>query len=201
MEQRADHEGDRLSHIHHHVFEKATDVLKQDHRVIEKVLAVVERLAQNPREASLEDWKKALDFIRGFADKCHHLKEEKILFPALEKHGIAREGGPIGMMLVEHEEARAYVREMVEALAHGAEDSEVRRTILAQNARAYLHLLREHIRKEDEILFQMADEALSPEEQKELAQEFEKHEAEEIGAGVHEKYLKIAEELERHSDG
>ena len=105
------------------------------------------------------------------------------------------------MMLVEHEEARAYVREMVEALAHGAEDSEVRRTILAQNARAYLHLLREHIRKEDEILFQMADEALSPEEQKELAQEFEKHEAEEIGAGVHEKYLKIAEELERHSDG
>jgi hemerythrin-like domain-containing protein len=47
----------------------------------------------------------------------------------------------------------------------------------------------------------MADEALSPEEQKELAREFEKHETEEIGAGVHEKYLKIAEELERHSDG
>jgi hemerythrin-like domain-containing protein len=200
MEQRTIHE-DHSSHAHHHLLDKATDVLKQDHRIIERVLAVLERLAQNPREASLEDWQKAIDFIRGFADRCHHLKEEKILFPALERHGIPREGGPIGMMLVEHEEGRAYVREMVEALAHEGGDSEVRRTILGQNARAYLRLLREHIRKEDEVLFQMADEALSPEEQKELAQEFEKHETEEIGAGVHEKYLKIAEELERHSDG
>ena len=200
MEQRTMHE-DHSFHVRHDPLEKATDVLKQDHRVIEKVLAVVERFAEAPDKASLTDWEKALDFIRGFADKCHHLKEEKILFPALEKHGIAREGGPIGMMLVEHEEARAYVREMVEALAHEGGDSEVRRTILGQNARAYLRLLREHIRKEDEVLFQMADEALSPEEQKELVQEFEKHETEEIGAGVHEKYLKIAEELERHSDG
>ena len=197
MEQKIIHEGAHQSHIHHSL-DKATDVLKEEHRVIERVLAVVERLAQNPRTTSPEDWKKALDFIRGFADQCHHLKEEKILFPVLEKRGIAREGGPIGMMLVEHEEGRAYVREMVEALAHWGEDSEVRRTILAQNARAYLRLLREHIRKEDEVLFQMADEALSPEEQKELAQEFEKHEAEEIGTGVHEKYLKLAEELEGH---
>jgi len=199
MEQRTVHE-EHSSHVRHDPLEKATDVLKQDHRIIERVLAVVERLARNP-QALLEDWQKAIDFIRGFADRCHHLKEEKILFPALEKHGIPREGGPIGMMLVEHEEGRSYVREMMEALAHEGGDSEVRRTILGQNARAYLRLLREHIRKEDEVLFQMADEALSPEEQKELAQEFEKHEAEEIGAGVHEKYLKIAEELERHSDG
>ena len=200
MEQRANHEEDLSSHGHHH-FEKATDVLKQDHRVIERVLAVLERLTEPSSSASVETWEKAIDFIRNFADQCHHLKEEKILFPALEQHGIPREGGPIGMMLVEHEEARAYVREMVQALAQGGKAPEVAKTILTENARAYLHLLREHIRKEDEVLFQMVDEALSPEEQKEMAQEFERHEAEEIGAGVHEKYLEIAEELEQHCHG
>jgi hemerythrin-like domain-containing protein len=171
-------------------------VLKQEHRVIERVLAVLEELAKNPLKASLEEWRKALDFIRGFADQCHHLKEEKILFPALEERGIPREGGPIGMMLVEHEEGRAYVREMARAL-DGGSDPEMRSAILAENASAYLRLLREHIRKEDEVLFQMTDDVLSPDEQREMAEEFAKHEAEEIGAGVHEKYLKIAQELER----
>ena len=77
------------------VFSKATEALKHDHRIIEKVLTVLEKVSQNPREASLDKWEKAIDFIRNFADKCHHLKEEKILFPAMEEHGIAREGGPI----------------------------------------------------------------------------------------------------------
>lgn len=178
------------------VFEKATENLKHDHRVIEKVLVVLEKLTQSPGEVSLNKWEKAVDFICHFADKCHHLKEEKILFPALEERGIPCEGGPIGMMLVEHEEGRGYVREMAEALAHEGEDPEVTKTILVENASAYLRLLRQHIAKEDEVLFEMADEALTPEEQKELLREFEEHEAREMGAGVHERYLKIAQELE-----
>lgn len=52
---------------------------------------------------------------------------------------------------------------------------------------------------EDEVLFELADAALAPEEQKELLREFEEHETEEISSGVHEKFLKIAEELERYS--
>ena len=182
----------------HHHFEKATEALKYDHRVIEKVLDVLERLTAASAQASLETWRKALDFIRNFADKCHHLKEEKVLFPALEEHGIAHEGGPIGMMLMEHEEARGYVKVMVAALALAEKDPKDARTTLVENARAYLRLLREHIRKEDEVLFEMADEVLTQEEQKELLQEFEEHEAKEIGPGVHERYLKLADELERY---
>jgi hemerythrin-like domain-containing protein len=177
--------------------DKATDVLKQDHRVIERVLAVLERLTEPVSSPSLETWDKAIDFIRNFADRCHHLKEEKILFPALEEHGIPRAGGPIGMMLIEHEEARGYVRAMADALSYTGADPEAARAILVGNARAYLRLLREHIRKEDEVLFEMADAALSPEEQKELVREFEEHEESEIGLAVHENYLKIAQELER----
>jgi len=196
MEDRVDLVHARSCQAHHH-FETATEALKNDHRVIEKVLAVVEGLTRDPRGAPLEKWDKAVDFIRNFADKCHHLKEEQLLFPALERHGIPREGGPIGMMLSEHEEGRAYVRRMAEALLFAEEAPGAARTTLVENAKAYLRLLRDHIRKEDEILFVMADEALSPEEQKELLREFEEHEAREIGSGVHEKYLRIAQELER----
>lgn len=185
-----------VEHEHHH-FEKATEVLKHEHRVIERVLAVVQKLTEPSRQLSIEQWRKAVEFIRGFADQCHHLKEEKILFPALERHGIPLEGGPIGMMLVEHEEGRGYVRAMADALVRAEKDPEAAKKTLAENAKSYLRLLREHILKEDEILFNMADVALSLDEQKQLAIEFEEHEAREIGSGVHEKYLGIAQELEK----
>jgi hemerythrin-like domain-containing protein len=183
----------------HGHYEKATEVLMDEHRIIERVLAVLERLTRTPVEKSLESWKKALDFIRNFADKCHHLKEEKILFPAMEEHGVPREGGPIGMMLLEHEEGRGYVRSMVAALTLLEASDEAAKETLLGSAKAYLDLLREHIQKEDEILFDMADEVIPEEEQKKLLRTFEEHEAKEMGTGVHQKYLEIAEELERQS--
>lgn len=182
----------------HEHFEKATEALKEDHQVIERVLATLQRLMQSSEATSLEVWRKAVDFISNFADKCHHLKEEKILFPALEQRGIPRQGGPIGMMLFEHEQGRAYVRGMVEALELAKEDPETATPTLFENAAAYSRLLQQHINKENDILFEMADVALAPEEQKALLRAFEEHEAREIGQGVHQKYLRIAEELERY---
>jgi|SRR3989338_5170770 len=184
---------------HKATFAKASEVLKDEHRLIEKVLAVLERLTERSGEAPLEIWTKAISFIKGFADQCHHLKEEKLLFPALEERGIPLEGGPIGVMLMEHEEGRAYVRAMAEAVARWDEDPDRAKRALVENARPYLRLLREHIAKEDQILFNMADDVLSGEEQKKLVVAFEEHEAREIGPGVHEKFLQIAEELERYS--
>jgi hemerythrin-like domain-containing protein len=176
----------------HRDYQTATEVLKEEHRVIEKVLDALERLAKGAETSALAEWEKAIDFARNFADKCHHLKEENLLFPALEERGIPREGGPIGMMLAEHEEGRGYVRAMAAA---AGKDSVDNRQILRETANAYIRLLRQHIQKEDEVLFQMADGVLSAEEQKTLLREFEEHELKEIGAGFHEKYLKIALEL------
>ena len=180
----------------HQHFEKATEMLSEEHRVIERVLAVVEKLTQTPVESAIENWKKALDFFRYFADQCHHLKEEQVLFPAMEEHGIPRDGGPVGMMLMEHEEGRTYVRAMLAAIALVETKNEAAKEILVDKAKAYLRLLKDHIQKEDEILFKIADDVISPDEQKQLLRSFEEHEAKEIGEGVHEKYLKIAEELE-----
>ena len=101
------------------------------------------------------------------------------------------------MMLMEHEEGRGNVRSMLAALTLAEARNEAAKDALLENARAYLRLLREHIQKEDEILFRIADDVIPPDEQKQLLRSFEEHEAKEIGTGVHEKYLKLVEELER----
>jgi hemerythrin-like domain-containing protein len=192
----AAHEAQASKGCGHQHFEKATEMLSDEHRVIERVLAVLQKLTTRPVENSLDCWRKTLDFFSHFADQCHHFKEEQVLFPAMEERGIPREGGPIGMMLMEHEEGRGHVRSMLAALTLAEARNEAAKDTLLENARAYLRLLREHIQKEDEVLFRIADDVIPPDEQKELLRSFEEHEAKEIGEGVHEKYLKIAEELE-----
>ena len=146
----------------------------------------------------MDCWKKALDFFSHFADQCHHFKEEQVLFPAMEERGILRDGGPIGMMLMEHEEGRSYVRSTRAAISLVETKNQVAKEILVDKAKAYVRLLREHIQKEDAILFKIADDVIPADEQKALLRSFEEHEAKEIGEGVHEKYLKLVEELEEH---
>jgi hemerythrin-like domain-containing protein len=183
----------------YHHFEKATQMLSDEHRVIERVLAVLQKLTTRPVENLLDCWRKALDFFSRFADQCHHFKEEQVLFPAMEERGIPREGGPIGMMLMEHEEGRTYVRSMLAAIALVETKNEAAKEILVDKAKAYLRLLKDHIQKEDEILFKIADDVIPAGEQKALLHAFEEHEAKEMGAGVHDKYLRLIEELEQSS--
>jgi hemerythrin-like domain-containing protein len=178
-----------------HKATKPTDILSDEHRVIERVLDALQRLTLLPVNQSLEQWRKALEFFRHFTDQCHHFKEEKVLFPALEKHGISREGGPIGMMLAEHEEGRGHVRLMIAAVENLPKSNGPACATLLDHAQAYIALLQEHIQKEDNILFRMAEQMIPEDDQKRILKDFEQHEAEEMGAGAHEKYLGIAREL------
>lgn len=96
-------------------------VLKQEHRVIERVLDAAERIIEEPA-IDQAFFRSFVDFVRNFADGCHHHKEEDQLFPMLEQAGMLREGGPIGCMLDEHERGRALVRaihENIDAAAQG----------------------------------------------------------------------------------
>ena len=181
----------------HSQLERPTEVLTAEHRTIERVLDVLEKLSTRPVEDSLDSWRKALDFFSHFADQCHHYKEEQVLFPAMEERGIPRDGGPIGMMLMEHEDGRSYVRAMLGAIPLVERKNEAAKEILIDKAKAYLRLLREHIQKEDDVLFRIADEVIPADEQKALLRAFEEHEAKEMGKGVHEKYLNLIEELEQ----
>ena len=179
----------------------ATDILMSEHRVIERVIAALETGAnrfaegQPVRPGFFID---AAEFIKGFADGCHHRKEEGVLFIAMSENGVPVQGGPIGVMLSDHEQGRLFTRGMREAalrLEQGANTAAGEE--LLQNARGYASLLRGHIFKEDNILFPMANKVIPLKQQGEVAEGFETVEHEETGAGVHEKYLALAEKLEQ----
>jgi len=175
-----------------------TDILKSEHRVIEQMLTCLERLVdQSRRQGRLEaePARDLLEFFRAFADGCHHGKEESHLFPAMEAKGFPRDGGPPGIMLYEHDQGRLHVRSMGAALAKAASDSPQALDEFAHHAQAYVALLREHIHKEDHCLFGMADRAFSEEEQRALLAKFQKVEATDIGEGVHERFLELADSL------
>jgi len=178
---------------------KATDILIEEHGVIQRVLAALEVAAQRTEQGQPlhpDFFIDAADFIKGFADGCHHKKEEGVLFKAMEAHGMPAESGPIGVMLAEHEQGRAYTRAMREAAQKLKGGDETARRAVVLNARGYASLLRQHISKENDILFPMANRVIPSAEYDQVDAGFEHVEHEETGAGVHEKYLALAEKLE-----
>jgi hemerythrin-like domain-containing protein len=168
---------------------KFRDELDHDHAVIEEVLALLAyavRNADDERAFAFGPW--ALDFFRRFADACHHAKEEQALFPLLESRGIPRQGGPIGVMLVEHAEGRRLLADAERALA--ARD----RPAFDASAGAYCGLLRAHISKERDVLFPMGARKLTANDDDALVERFAAIERAAGGAELHER---LHAELER----
>lgn len=169
----------------------ATQELRDEHEGIKVALAVLDRLA-NDIEAGqwvhLDDLEQIVDFLKTFADRCHHGKEEDLLFPSLEKAGVPKEGGPIGVMLADHTQGREYIRAMSDALPGMREGKAESGQAFASAAHGYVRLLSSHIEKENQVLFVMAEQVLPPQEHDRLAKEFECVERERIGPGVHERY-------------
>jgi len=179
---------------------QATEDLMREHRLIERMLDSLEAAAARVKAGEsmrVGFFMEAADFIKDFADGCHHHKEEGVLFPALEAAGVPRIGGPIGAMLAEHERGRLLTYEMRSAAERIRAGEPAAEDKLWLSAQGYVDLLRPHILKEDTVLFPMADRVIPGEQQRVLAEAFERIEREEIGEGVHEKYLGAAAALER----
>ena len=138
------------------------DVLEAEHRAIETGLEVLERSLRPAPNWQLVA--QIVAFVRGYADQFHHAKEEDLLFPRLVERGLPGDTGPIGCMLDEHEEGREYVRSMLLAMEQQDADR------LQSAGQAYVALLRQHIAKEDGILFPMARRMLNAGDEKELLQ-------------------------------
>lgn len=177
---------------------KPTEELVHEHKVITHVLNAVAVEAGRLKNAGEIDpglIDKMLDFFRNFTDKCHHAKEEKHLFPMLEHRGVPRDKGLIGVVLAEHDEGRrllSNISGLLPAAAHGDRDAVIS---IAENLASYVSLLENHIQKENEVLFQMADRTLTAEDQNNLEAAFARVEEEETGEGVHEKYHALAHEI------
>ena len=178
---------------------RATEELVAEHRGIERMLTILEEVAgrldagQEVNEGDLTDM---LEFIRVFADRCHHAKEEDLLFPAMVNMGMPADSGPIGVMLHEHGLGREHVRAMGEALSGAARGDRTATRAFAQHARGYAELLRDHIAKEDNILYPMAERVLSRDEDDRLFEAFERVETDVIGQGRHEEFHRMLDRLE-----
>jgi hemerythrin-like domain-containing protein len=170
---------------------KPTEDLIAEHNGVLVALQILEKVeaalgAKN--EQAPVHLGQLLDFFKGFVDRCHHGKEEDVLFPELEQRGVKREGGPIGVMLMEHDAGRGRVRAMSEGLDRLRRGEVDAVTTIRDNAAAYRELLAAHIHKENNVLFPMADRLVPDDVAATLAEKFEEIERDRVGVGKHEAY-------------
>jgi hemerythrin-like domain-containing protein len=173
---------------------KPTATLIEEHEVILQMLEVAEREAQAQGLLDAQKVAGLLEFFANFADRLHHAKEEKLLFPRLEERGMPHGGGPIAVMLMEHDEGRACLKRAREALpqagqGHAPAVATVRRALLD-----FVELLRGHIHKENMVLFRMADQLLTGADQSELEAAFAQVNAVEMAA-VRQQQLEFARRM------
>lgn len=170
-----------------------TKILFDEHRNILKVINTLLKECNALESGSKFDkafFEKAIDFIRNYADKFHHAKEEDILFAELSKDSVQMHCSPVQQMLYEHNLGRDFVKGMEKGLKENSKDK------VMENARGYAQLLQDHIFKEDNILYPMVNEVLNKKIQQEMLEKFKQVEEKKFSKDI-EKYLSIAKEFEK----
>ena len=173
---------------------KAIQELKEEHQAVKLTLQILTEIAKKLSqgyEVNLTHLEQILDFLKTFVDRCHHGKEEDLLFPALEKAGIPREGGPIGVMLHEHNLGREYVRNLTQGITDLKAGRIEAKARIVDNIRDYSLLLNQHIDKEDRILYPMGEKVFSREQDEAFLKGFAAIEDGRIGAGKHEEFHRM----------
>lgn len=166
-----------------------------DHRIVREVLDSLElklRQFEAKNEISISFMVSLTNFLSKFLDKCHHGKEEKCLFPSLEKLGVPREGGPIGVMISEHAEMKRLLNEIKSRLEEYSKGN-VKAADVIGPCYDFINLVRSHFFKEENIVFRIGAEIMSKEESFRTVDCYEGIERE----VNHEKVLKEAEELKK----
>lgn len=138
----------------------ATKNLEDDHVYIMLLIDVMEHITRSGRPDTVH-LEKIVDIIRNFADGLHHAKEENLFFPFLGTKGFSSTQGPVAVMLNEHVTGRNFVKGMKESILLYKAGDEKALDDIFRNMRGYTELLRNHIAKENNILFRMADNVMS----------------------------------------
>jgi len=158
-----------------------TQTLSDEHQIILNVIDAAYKECteiENGKALNVEFFQETIDFIKNFADKFHHAKEEDILFKAMLENFENMHCNPIPVMLHEHDESRGFVKGMEQGI------SENNTKKILENTKAYCILLQSHIDKEDNVLYPMAEESLT-DEQKNL---------------VNQKYIEAEQKLNTEMD-
>jgi hemerythrin-like domain-containing protein len=151
----------------------ATKNLEDDHVYVLKLIDIMEKMTYS-YEPVISDMEEAVEIIKNFADGLHHTKEESLLFPLMAERGFSMQQGPVAMMLHEHVLGRNFVKEMTHHIDLFKNGDLSALALVYQNMLGYGELLRNHIAKENNVLFRMADNALSQEDYVTLLNKFQK---------------------------
>jgi DUF438 domain-containing protein len=167
------------------------DLLIKDHETTEKVFDVMGQALQTPSGPSPTMVGELIAYLAEYVDGCHNKKEENVLFPLCEQRGIPRQGGPLAVMLDEHQQGRAILarlRPLAEAYAAGnaAVLDSLRTTF-----ESYSSLLKDHFWKETDILYPMARRVFSPQDDASVLRGIEATEAA-LGPDTRRRYYAMA---------
>jgi DUF438 domain-containing protein len=171
-------------------------MLMNDHGIIEKALVLLEKQLDRNKK----NWSAIqilVDILWDYGETCHNMKEDKIYFPLLLERGMPQ-SGPISVMLSEHESERTYLRKFKEFLAK-TEKTEEEITEFISEFRSYANLTKDHIWKENDILYPMGRKFVQPDDVPYLANEFKRLERETLGEGAYTRFKTLVDAMEKES--
>lgn len=178
---------------------KSIDILVEEHKYIKMVLKEIRRQCTEIVRGEAIDFQlfyNVIDFVRNFADKYHHKKEEDRLFNIMaEQLGLGAESGPIAGMLVEHDIGRSHIMDLEKALKECEKGNMDARVDIIANAIGYEQMLLKHIDKEDNAIYRHAERRLSRETLEKLDREFEAIESDSENTAARNKYISFAKGL------
>lgn len=176
------------------------EVMVEEHEYIIRLIKVIRQASSNifnGGEVDCEDFEEIIDFIRNFADKHHHGKEEKILFEEMKKHlGAAADKLITHGMLVEHDLGRLYINDAHEALEKVRQGDADSKLDLIAHLMNYGYLLIRHIGKEDTIVYPFAEKNLAEEVMDKVNVDSRKFEETAKEMGIQKHYIEILHRLE-----
>jgi len=171
-----------------------SQLLMTDHETTEKVFEAVERAFSSPAGPSPAVLKDALEYFQGYVDACHNRKEEEHLFPLIERRGIPRAGGPLAVMLGEHDHSRDILPQFVAAAAAFLDGDRAVLPELRELFGQYSTLLKNHFWKENDILYPMARRVMSDADGEAVVSGIEAVEAS-CGPDTRARYYALAERI------
>ena len=136
-----------------------TDILRKEHDIVLKIL---DSLEKNLQAKNINQAKKSMILLKKEFNRHSLNKEEQVLFPEIEKF-MPRDGGPTGMMIIEH-------KDLTESIKIFENEKDINNLIEIGNH--IINLLREHIDKENTMLFMMADMHLDNNQKKIILKKF-----------------------------
>ncbi|AGF77342.1 hypothetical protein UWK_00764 [Desulfocapsa sulfexigens DSM 10523] len=175
------------------------EYLIAEHEMIERAMAVLKEQLAKLREGrcDLVQLRRAVDFLLEFGDKIHNKKEEENLFPLMEERGVPRNGGPLAVMLMEHDAERNLLSSMLMKLGTLNTISTTEQNSFCQEAEDYLRIRADHIWKENDVLYPMGRKLMQEGDNEYLINSFASINSETYGPDAWQKFQQMVLEVEK----